>query len=210
MASDSELSGDENVDDFGQLDIVDIPRRVQNDLERQFRQLVGDSDEESDFGGFEPEDIYEIPDFDNWEKEENDRTIVEFNERTGPKRVLDPSNDAVNFFQMFYTDEVFQHIVECTNINAELKRGADLDKHKGEWTDVILDEIKAYYGILLLMDIMNFTGQIITNIGFLAQVLEKYLHEIDLYRSNDTYIFQMTPMLGLGTNSTRFDTCLAT
>lgn len=76
MASDSELSGDENVDDFGQSDIVDIPRRVQNDLERQFRQLVGDSDEESDFDGFEPEDIYEIPDFDNLEKEENDRTIV--------------------------------------------------------------------------------------------------------------------------------------
>lgn len=57
---------------------------------------------------------------------------------------------------MFYMDEVFQHFVKCTNTNAELKRGADPDKHKGEWTDVILDEIKAYYGILLLMDIMNF------------------------------------------------------
>jgi hypothetical protein len=57
------------------------------------------------------------------------QTIVEFNERTGPKRVLDASNNAVNFFQMFYTDKVFQHIVECTNTNAELKRGgADPDK----------------------------------------------------------------------------------
>ena len=70
MTEESELLGDENVDDFGQLDIVDIPRRVQNDLERQFRQLVGNSDEESDFDGFEPGDIYEVPDFDNWGKEE--------------------------------------------------------------------------------------------------------------------------------------------
>ena len=128
VTEESELLGDENVDDFGQLDIADIPRRVQNDLERQFRQLVGNSDEESDFDGFEPGDIYEVPDFDNWGKEENDQTIVEFNERTGPKRVLDASNNAVNLFQMFYTEEVFQHIVECTNTNAELKRGADSDK----------------------------------------------------------------------------------
>jgi hypothetical protein len=36
---------------------------------------VGQSDDESDF---EPEDAYEVPDFDDWEKVENDRNIVEF------------------------------------------------------------------------------------------------------------------------------------
>lgn len=36
------------------------------------------------------------------------------------------------------------------------KGGADPDKHKGVWTDVSVAEIKAYYGILVLMDIMNF------------------------------------------------------
>jgi hypothetical protein len=50
--------------------LVNIPRNERADLERQVRDLVGQSDDESDFEGFEPEDAYEVPDFDDWEKVE--------------------------------------------------------------------------------------------------------------------------------------------
>jgi hypothetical protein len=81
----SELSGDENFDDLGHFNLVNIPRNERADLERQVRDLVGQSDDASDFERFEPEDAYEVPDFDDWEKVENYRNIVEFNERMGPK-----------------------------------------------------------------------------------------------------------------------------
>ena len=46
-------------------------------------------------------------------------------------------------------------------MNAPRKRTADVDVngtqlHKGMWTDVTLPEIKAYYGLLILMDTMKF------------------------------------------------------
>lgn len=103
-SEESELSGDEDFDDLGHFNIVNVQRNERADLERQFRDLVGESDDESDFEGFEPEDSYEAKDFDDWEKVENGRNIVEFNERTGPRRVLDGSRIAADYFQLFYTD----------------------------------------------------------------------------------------------------------
>ena len=76
-SEESELSGNENFDDLGHFNLVNISRNERADLERQFRDLVGQSDDESDFEGFEPEDAYEVPDFDDWEKVENDRNIDE-------------------------------------------------------------------------------------------------------------------------------------
>ena len=112
----SELSGDENFDDLGHFNLVNIPRNERADLERQVRDLVGQSDDESDFEGFEPEDAYEVPDFDDWEKVENYRNIVEFNEKMGPKRVLDGSRNAADYFQLF------THIANFTNRNAQQQK----------------------------------------------------------------------------------------
>ena len=43
-----------------------------------------------------------------------------------------------------------------TNLNAQSKRAADREKHKGDWTDISLEELKAYHGILFMMDVMQF------------------------------------------------------
>jgi hypothetical protein len=55
--------------------------------------------------------VKSVPDFDDWEKVENYRNIVEFNERMGPKRVLDGSRNAADYFQLF------THIANFTNRN---------------------------------------------------------------------------------------------
>lgn len=44
-----------------------------------------------------------------------------FSEKPGPIRVLDSSASVLNYFQIFYSDEIFNHIVECRNGNANKK-----------------------------------------------------------------------------------------
>jgi hypothetical protein len=55
-------------------------RRIdRNELERQWLNLVGDSDDEEEFEGFEAADIYQHREFDNWRKTINPRNIHELN-----------------------------------------------------------------------------------------------------------------------------------
>ena len=56
MASDSEeseFSGVKNFADLGNCNVASIPKREQIDLERQFREVIGDSNDDSDFEGFD-------------------------------------------------------------------------------------------------------------------------------------------------------------
>lgn len=98
---------------------------------------------------FEPEDANAAPEFGTWrwEKNENNRNIFPFTKRPGPTRVINGAANALDYFQLFYSDELFQNIVDFTNLNAQSKRAADREKHKGDWTDISLEELKAYYGI---------------------------------------------------------------
>lgn len=74
--SENELSGDEIVDDVGGFDLININRIDRNELERQWLNLVGDSDDEEEFEGFEAADIYQHREFDNWRKTINPRTFM--------------------------------------------------------------------------------------------------------------------------------------
>lgn len=152
--SDNDLSDDETLDNIGVFDLVNINREERIDLERQWHNLVGDSDDEEEFEGFEAADIYVDKTFDAWRRTENERNIHLFTERVGTVRNFDTGATALNYFQCFYNDEVFKKIVECTNLNADRKR-ADVNP-KGVWSDVSVAEIKALYGLLILMDIMKF------------------------------------------------------
>lgn len=69
--------------------------------------------------------------------------------------MFDTSTCALEYFQLFCSDEVFEKFVNFTNLNARTKRAAD-PTQKGVWTNVTLPELKAYYGLLILMDIMKF------------------------------------------------------
>jgi len=150
----SEFSGNEFIDDVGEFDLVDVNNRTRNDSERLWRNIVGDSDYEDDeFGGFNPEDAYVVPEFVNWDKMRNVRQLHVFSERVGPTRVLDGSNRPVDYFKLFYSDHVFAEITRFTNLNAATKQARG---DKGVWTDVTVDEIKAYFGILIIMDTMKF------------------------------------------------------
>jgi hypothetical protein len=57
----NEFSGDEMIDDVGGFDLININRIDRNELERQWLNLVGDSDDEE---GFVAADIYKQREFD--------------------------------------------------------------------------------------------------------------------------------------------------
>jgi len=62
--SENKLSGDEIIDEIGEFDLIYINWNERNELERQWRNLLGDSDDEEEFEGFEPADIYVDKTFD--------------------------------------------------------------------------------------------------------------------------------------------------
>lgn len=69
--------------------------------------------------------------------------------------MLDSSASVLNYFQIFYSDEIFNHILDCTNRNANKKRAEDANNNKGVWNEVTLEEIKVNNGFLIMMDIIK-------------------------------------------------------
>ncbi|KAK3590559.1 hypothetical protein CHS0354_008489 [Potamilus streckersoni] len=152
-SEESEMSDFELSEDLNNFDLVNMNENERRRLERQWNALVSDSDDdEEDFEGFEPEELYAPRGF-VWMNKENQRDLFQFSDRVGPTRVLDGSRKASEYFQIFYSNELFDNIVRLTNLNATIKRGRG---DKGVWTDLSLDEIKAFYGILIIMDTMKF------------------------------------------------------
>ena len=68
---------------------------------------------------------------------------LNFMEHVGSKLQMDESSKPVDFFQVYFTDEVFELMVEQTNLYAEQVRTADPDKHKTPWIPVTVDELKS-------------------------------------------------------------------
>ena len=79
----------------------------------------------------------------------------EFDRQPGPVRVCDPSMKAVDYFQLYYSDTVLSDLVKFANDSAEEKRRTEPEKNKGVWKNLTLEEIKAYYGLLIMKDILR-------------------------------------------------------
>ena len=67
----SDLSGDENLDNVGDFDLIDVQQEDRERLERAWYNVMGESDEEDEFPGFDPTEAYETPAFVDWAKTEN-------------------------------------------------------------------------------------------------------------------------------------------
>ncbi|KAK3602011.1 hypothetical protein CHS0354_027014 [Potamilus streckersoni] len=80
------------------------------------------------------------------------RDLFQFSDRIGHTRVLDGSRKASEYFQIFYSDEVFGKLVRLTNFNAtsnvaERYRCVDRSHHG--------DHFGSFYRILYIMDTMK-------------------------------------------------------
>ena len=85
-----------------------------------------------------------------WTDELHAITVQHFSEQVGPKIPI-PS-DPLQVFMLFFTTSVLQIIVDQTNLYALQCMGQE---DYGRWTQVTLEEIQAYFGLMILMGIVK-------------------------------------------------------
>ena len=79
----------------------------------------------------------------------------------GPTCATPPGRGtALDYFQLFYDDSFLGAIVDFTNRNAATRQLAG-DKSYGQWADISVQELKAYYAVRLLIE-TNFKDRIHT------------------------------------------------
>ena len=79
----------------------------------------------------------------------------------GPTSATPPGRGtALDYFQLFYDDSFLGAIVDFTNRNAATRQLAG-DKSYGQWADISVQELKAYYAVRLLIE-RNFKDRIHT------------------------------------------------
>ena len=80
---------------------------------------------------------------------------LNFVEYVGSKLPMDESSKPVDIFQMYFTNEVLELMVEQTNLYAEQVRADDPDKHKTPLSPVTADELKSWLALTLNMGLVN-------------------------------------------------------
>ena len=103
-------------DDFSAEDSSsssDLSELSKNALE----ELFDSDDNEDDFEGFP----FHLPENMTWEKRRININTEPFQLTPGPMVNLPDSGKAIDFFMLYFTEEIIGKIVEFTNKNAQLK-----------------------------------------------------------------------------------------
>ena len=109
--SESELSDDENNDAF-------MLFRDEQEVGRQrILAMLQDDEDEINFDGFLP-NFDKDPAFHFCNKQSEDISSSVYSGRPGPMRIFDGSCSALEYFQLFFTDELFEKISYWTHENA--------------------------------------------------------------------------------------------
>ena len=117
MATEDEASssGNESFDDAGNFDLVDIPIDQQIHLELQYLGIQQVNLTRTPISRALNQKTRTRPlnlEHGGGKKNENNRNIFPFTERPGPTRVINGAANALDYFQLFYSDELFQNIVD--------------------------------------------------------------------------------------------------
>ncbi|XP_068728265.1 piggyBac transposable element-derived protein 4-like [Montipora capricornis] len=174
----------------------------------------GDESEESE--SEEDEDLEEEEQC-AWSEEINRRNDVDFNEFVGLSADVNLRSltSSKGFFDLFFTDQVWELLVTQTNLYANQKRGA---AEKSVWYPVSVEEMKGWVAVYLCMGIVNkpnilsywstdpilstpFFGATMSRTRFL-QIL-RYLHFVDNSQApepdspNYNKLYKIQPLLDL-------------
>ncbi|XP_070548371.1 piggyBac transposable element-derived protein 4-like [Ptychodera flava] len=88
-----------------------------------------------------------------WSENSDDVTLFNFNgDESGPFHDLGCTGDQLDFFRLFMTDDFLDHLVRETNKYAQFKQDR-LQKVDADWSPVDRNEMKAYFGVIILMGI---------------------------------------------------------
>lgn len=128
-----------------------------------------------------------------WSEEQTRRNLKNFPSSVGPTRRGERRQaSALEYFELFFDNNVWNLILTMTNLNAQRKRAAGTDG--GSWKDVTLEELKAFFGLNIAMGIVKlpeaqtyWQKKWLTNVPSFAQVMSRnrffqilrYLHVSD-------------------------------
>ena len=111
----------------------------------------GSNQEDSDEQNTD-EEIEEDVEENDWSEDIDRREDVEFQEEVGINVDSENLRSCLDFFLLFFTDEVWQLLVEQTNLYAEQKRGPE---EGSVWYPVTKDEMKAWVSLYLNMGLVT-------------------------------------------------------
>ena len=78
-----------------------------------------------------------------------------YSRHSGLVHVLDASITPSECFNLFYTEQISRDLVDFANENARRRKESDPDNNKGDRKMLMVDELKVYYGLVIMKDIIK-------------------------------------------------------
>jgi len=77
---------------------------------------------------------------------------LDFDQPTGPRIELEEDMKPVDFFQLYFTDALWNHVVDQTNLYTEQKRGPE---ERSVWYALTVNKLKAWIALTMNMGIVK-------------------------------------------------------
>ena len=122
------------------------------DSQNEFLAEESESSQEDSDEPDTDEEMDEVMEENDWSEEINRREDVEFQEEVGITVDSENLHSPLDFFSLFFTEEVWQLLVDQTNLYAEQKRGLE---ERSVWYPVTRDEMKAWVSLHLNMGLVT-------------------------------------------------------
>ena len=153
MAEALNVTAEEYHDIFGTSDEEDADIDFEgSDIEVQ--QIDSDEELEAEESNNEGDVADAIDEQTAWSNELSDFVISQFNSQCGIKVAVPPESKSDFFFNLIFSVELIDLIVRETNRYARQKLAGN-NTRLAKWHDVTRQELKAYFGICLVMGINN-------------------------------------------------------
>ena len=129
-----------SLEDDDNISLADLPSSDEfSDLEDDALQELFDSDEDEDeFEGFG----FDLPENMTWERQHFAVSDEPLTYAPGPTMDLPDSGKAIDFFLLYFSEEIIRNIVQFTK-NAEVKRARN-------WQPLTQEELKAFLAALII------------------------------------------------------------
>ena len=153
--SDSGALSRQNMVEIEFIDEDDLPivnfvehRESDDGLDSDFEEEEEEEEENADIPGPRAADQEE----NEWSRDINVGDDVALDQPVGPTIQLQDDMKAVDYFQFYFTDAVWNLIVGQTNLYAQQKRAPD---ERSVWYPLTVDEFKAWVAMILNMGIVQ-------------------------------------------------------
>ena len=155
MAEALDVTAEEYHDIFGTSEEEDADIDFEgSDIEVQQMDSDEELEEEAEESSNEDNAADAIDEQTAWSNELSDFVILPFNSQCGIKVEVPPESRSDFFFNLIFSDELIDIIVRETNRYARQKLAGN-DTRLAKWHDTTRQEVKAYFGICLVMGINN-------------------------------------------------------